>query len=452
MRAVEDMVYDHLSAVRFTGEQNKWGSYMFEWKCDCGVSGIIAPETNIKQLKIKACKECRKKILKKRHVDNAVKELTGKRIGMLVAERPTEKYDKNGSIVWLFRCDCGGTIERTMHSLKQQNETWNNEPSCGCNFKKAKLRIGTRRGNLELVSDTGKHDCQNYSIYNWRCDCGNEVEYTIHRVDLLKFKMCEECRQKDLWKQNMTKEKIGMLTPIEPIGLDVSNCVIWKWRCDCGNIIERTLSYVTHDLNHRNHVPNCGCINSFQPAKIGDRVGNFTAIKDMEQQNDWGGRLFEWRCDCGNTIISSKNQINGLKYKCCDTCRKIEMSKNEYSNSNNVFGTNIVQIMKDDSNVRADNTSGHTGVYYDKKTGRWFAGCTFQGATVREYADSFDDAVATRNRLKAHRDEFLAWYESLTEEEKVEEANSYKENQEYFKQLYKEKARELFENRKLDRK
>jgi hypothetical protein len=46
--------------------------------------------------------------------------------------------------------------------------------------------------------------------------------------------------------------------------------------------------------------------------------------------------------------------------------------------------------------------------------------------------------------MKAERDDFVKWYESLTDEEKQDACKDYDDNKLYFKLLYKQKMCELF--------
>lgn len=52
-------------------------------------------------------------------------DITGERYGRLTAIRFTEK--KNGRRFWLFRCDCGNVVERSLSGVRR-GET----RSCGC--------------------------------------------------------------------------------------------------------------------------------------------------------------------------------------------------------------------------------------------------------------------------------------------------------------------------------
>ncbi len=59
----------------------------------------------------------------------------------------------------------------------------------------------------------------------------------------------------------------------------------------------------------------------------------------------------------------------------------------------------------------SSNTSGHTGVYPQKKTGRWASQIVFKGKTY--YLGAYDlkqDAVKAREQAEEMYSEFLDWY------------------------------------------
>ena len=78
------------------------------------------------------------------------KDITGQRFGKLVAIRPTEKR-KGTNVVWLFKCDCGNTVERSTSHLSSTS-------SCGCsNWHSLRKDItGQRFGRLVAIEPTNK--------------------------------------------------------------------------------------------------------------------------------------------------------------------------------------------------------------------------------------------------------------------------------------------------------
>jgi len=53
------------------------------------------------------------------------------------------------------------------------------------------------------------------------------------------------------------KEKYGMLTPIEPTEKRYNNEVVWKFECDCGAIVYRSLAQVKTNTR-LNYICSCG--------------------------------------------------------------------------------------------------------------------------------------------------------------------------------------------------
>jgi hypothetical protein len=51
-------------------------------------------------------------------------DLTGQRFGSLVAIKPVGKYEKGNTTIWLFACDCGGTIEKTKATASKSTGCW----------------------------------------------------------------------------------------------------------------------------------------------------------------------------------------------------------------------------------------------------------------------------------------------------------------------------------------
>ncbi len=87
-----------------------------------------------------------------------------------------------------------------------------------------------------------------------------------------------------------------------------------------------------------------------------------------------------------------------------------------------VEGTSVSNIVVS-KRVRANNTSGHTGVGYDKRTGKWYAYINFQ---KRHYnLGMFKEkpaAILARREAEAklHDPVILEYWDSLTEERKKE--------------------------------
>lgn len=90
------------------------------------------------------------------------KDLTGQRFGRLVAEYPTDRRDRKGSVYWHCRCDCGNTVEVPADKLVQGECR-----SCGClkeeNHRKLTERLHHIDGTCVEFLEKRRHRSDNSS-------------------------------------------------------------------------------------------------------------------------------------------------------------------------------------------------------------------------------------------------------------------------------------------------
>lgn len=109
--------------------------------------------------------------------------------------------------------------------------------------------------------------------------------------------------------RDISGERFGKLVAIEYIGNST-----WKCQCDCGNIHETKTSYLTSG-----DTKSCGkCSRAID--MTGKRFGNLTVVKRAEDKPTKRGDgivMWECICDCGNTIITTRQElIHGHKKDC----------------------------------------------------------------------------------------------------------------------------------------
>lgn len=120
---LEDKKFNKLTIVKRTEGKR----YFYDCICDCGKK-VSVNQYNIVLGTTKSC-GCA-----------AVKDLTGKRFGKLVAIKPIgKKYNRT---VWLCKCDCGNEVEVVGTALSSGNTN-----SCGCSTLKHGM-FGTRIYNV----------------------------------------------------------------------------------------------------------------------------------------------------------------------------------------------------------------------------------------------------------------------------------------------------------------
>jgi hypothetical protein len=108
---------------------------------------------------------------------------------------------------------------------------------------------------------------------------------------------------------DITGQRFGILTAIKRVGTDSGGCVLWLFKCDCGN--ERIVS--GRDVKRRK-IKSCGCLYKNKFIDItGKRFGKLVAVEKVGHNNQ-GNILWLFQCDCGNTIIT---HIRHRRVKSC---------------------------------------------------------------------------------------------------------------------------------------
>lgn len=117
---------------------------------------------------------------------------------------------------------------------------------------------------------------------------------------------------------DLTGQKFGMLTALEPLEERDQGCVIWRCRCDCGNIVLRKSSQLRKGVK-----TNCGCkpVQVIREDLTGQRFGSLTVIRPTEKREN-KRIVWECRCDCGNTEYVQTQYLKNGSTKYCKACQK----------------------------------------------------------------------------------------------------------------------------------
>jgi hypothetical protein len=280
-------------------------------------------------------------------------DLTGQRFGRLVVIKRTGN-DKNGRVMWLCRCDCGG--ERVVLGSYLKN---GDVKSCGCYHMSFKDLIGKKFGKLTVISLDHKKKTKNTTKVYWNCicDCGN---VKVVEGNSLKTKSCG-CIQKEF--EDLIGKKFGRLTVISQVDKpsykkEKKGGVYWKCLCDCGNI---TITN-SHSLKGGS-TKSCGCLRNENHTKkvalsIGESAFNrlfytykknainrnlkFDISKDKFRQYSKGNCFYCGEppsqvcasgCKTGNYIYNGIDRVDSLigyevdnVVSCCGTCNVMKMA------------------------------------------------------------------------------------------------------------------------------
>lgn len=110
--------YGRLLVVSLNSVRSR--KYYYNCQCDCGGDSVVAA-LHLRRGLIQSCGCIRKEMLAAQRIE----DITGRRFGLLVAERDVGASP--GGRVWLCRCDCGKTKEAVATKLLQGIQV-----SCGC--------------------------------------------------------------------------------------------------------------------------------------------------------------------------------------------------------------------------------------------------------------------------------------------------------------------------------
>lgn len=153
----------------------------------------------------------------------------------------------------IFKCSfCGKEFQAGLTNVAKG---WTK--SCGClhskqakiNGKKAILNlIGKRFGKLTVIEQTNKRD-RNYVVWKCKCDCGNITYANTSALTCDKVHSCGCMKGLDIAGQTF-----GFLTAIKWTGRSANQGRVWEFKCKCGKTVELAIGTVTSG-----NTLSCGC-------------------------------------------------------------------------------------------------------------------------------------------------------------------------------------------------
>lgn len=210
---------------------------------------------------------------------------------------------------------------------------------------------------------------------------------------------------------DLTGRKIGNLLLIKR--KSENNRTYYYCRCVCGKE-----KWIRADCI--NEKTSCGCRREdtqFKSKNLkGKRYGRLIALEETEQRDKGGSIIWKCRCECGNECcVSSSSLLRGRTSSCgclqAESARKgLEKALEVHFKENIVEGTNIPIISR--ATLQSNNTSGVTGVMWDKKRRTWKAEITFKKKVYHlgRYKDKKEAIKVRQEAEKQLFGEFLEWY------------------------------------------
>lgn len=164
--------------------------------------------------------------------------------------------------------------------------------------------------------------------------------------------------------------------------------LLYRCRCDCGG--ERM---ATRANLERGEITSCGCLSHrVRKDLTGQRFGRLLVVSVASPPVDRKNTTYTWRCmcDCGKTVEVSTNSLTKGTTRSCG-CLQREAVKALY------IDNTAPCKLSESKHPRSTNTSGITGVWWNRARGKWQAEIMFRGK--KHYLGRFssrEEAAAAR--------------------------------------------------------
>lgn len=209
--------------------------------------------------------------------------------------------------------------------------------------------------------------------------------------------------------KDLTGQRFGKLVVLSPTDKRMdSGSIVWHCQCDCGNTAEVSASRLV-----RGKVRSCGCLSDPPPKDyIGKVFGRLTvtgyAGRKRKTTERSAATITYWRCrcSCGKEIVVAQPELQNGDTQSCGC-----LQKDHTREALKLVDGTSVAILERNRKVRSSNTSGCTGVSYDKRTKKWTAYINFKKKRywLGRYEDE-DDAIKARGAAEEIHEDFLDWY------------------------------------------
>ena len=186
-----------------------------------------------------------------------------------------------------------------------------------------KNETGNKYGRLTVIE---RAESTSDGVATWKCicECGNTTVVSGCSLRSGHTRSCG-CLQRDFAKntfKDIAGQRFGRLTAIRPTSDRKGESVIWECKCDCGNVIYKSIS----GLQFQN-VKSCGCLRKEISSQIhkkdlvGKRFGKLVVIEETSKRNK---KKIIWKClcDCGNICEASSDNLISGSTKSCGCLRK----------------------------------------------------------------------------------------------------------------------------------
>lgn len=209
---------------------------------------------------------------------------------------------------------------------------------------------------------------------------------------------------------DLTGKQFGKLTVLERAPNKPGGNTKWICQCECGRRCTVTSYKLIHGIQYC-----CGCETKSHPKDItGQKFRMLTALYPTDRRDYKGGVIWHCRCDCGNELDVSYNNLKFGEMVSCG-CRKKETSRQLVNYIDYVAGTAASRLVNREPTVRS--RTGVRGVFMSR--GRYVAVISIQGKSY--YLGSYTDLETAKEVRKeaehAVFDEFLDYFKEWKEKD-----------------------------------
>lgn len=165
-------------------------------------------------------------------------------------------------------------------------------------------------------------------------------------------------------------KQYGYLTVLEDTEKKYHSTKIYKCRCICGKEIEVNINKL-----HTGHVKSCGCRRFRRRGLTGQKFGRLTVLEfayTKDRKNYW-----KCKCECGNICYVPTVRLTTRETVSCGCKNDENRASLPNLDRGLVDGTMKAAIQRKRKHNR-NNTSGVTGVHFDRERKLWIAQIMFQ--------------------------------------------------------------------------
>lgn len=189
-------------------------------------------------------------------------------------------------------------------------------------------------------------------------------------------------------KKLLVGNMYGDIKATEYIGKSRYKCQCMK----CGALSE----HYSSNLKSSMQCPKCG--KGYRVDLTGNQYG-FLHVKEYNKKS----KKWICECKCGRKTEVTSSNLKHSNTMSCGKCKYVEVAQRDV-----VGNTRISQINK---SINSNNTSGVTGVGYQKNRNKWYANIRFRGKNhwLGLYDNKEDAIIARKTAEENLHKEFFEW-------------------------------------------